>query len=245
MTRRSSVRAQARRIYRDSKQAKAADPSSLRFDGQAPTPDPSPRFAGARGGGENDLTERVRALYEDSAVPVREIAAVAGVTERTIYKYAAKHRWKMRYRWAPHHRWRAAPEVAPVKGAGGRFVRREDKGKPFARGLKALDPAAAAQALAASAAAERAARLAQAEADAELATDALCRAIDCMRAATRELADYVSEQQARGKASPTRINELRERVLFMACDCSVNQVDHTVEAWQRAQLRARAGSQTE
>ena len=83
MTRRSSVRAQARRIYRDSKQVIAADP-------------PSPGGFGGQG-----LTERARALYEDSAVPVREIARLTGVTERTIYKYAAKHAWKPRYRWSP------------------------------------------------------------------------------------------------------------------------------------------------
>ena len=49
----------------------------------------------------------MRALYEDSAVPVREIAAIAGATERTIYKYVAKLGWKRR-----HH-------FAPAKGAGG------------------------------------------------------------------------------------------------------------------------------
>jgi DNA invertase Pin-like site-specific DNA recombinase len=84
MTRRSSVRAQARRNYRDLA-AKAAPQKAT------PTPSPSPQGRGEKkeGGGEKKetkLTECVRALYEDSAVPVREIAALAGVTERTLYK---------------------------------------------------------------------------------------------------------------------------------------------------------------
>jgi hypothetical protein len=104
---------------------------------------------------EQDLTERVRALYEHSAVPVAEIASVAGVTERTIYKYAAKEQWTPRYAWAPSRSRgqrageRVAPDFVPVRGAGGRFIRRADQGKPFATGLKATDPAAAARAAAA------------------------------------------------------------------------------------------------
>jgi len=60
----------------------------------------------------------VRALYEGSAVPVREIAALAGVTERTVYKYARKHDWKPRYRWRPDG---ARPQAA----SGGATPREE------------------------------------------------------------------------------------------------------------------------
>jgi len=42
------------------------------------------------------LTLRVRALYEDSVVPMREIARLAGVHERTLYKYARKCGWRRR-----------------------------------------------------------------------------------------------------------------------------------------------------
>jgi hypothetical protein len=223
MTRRSSVRAQARRIYRDRKQAIAADP-------------PSPGGFGGQG-----LTARARSLYEDSALPVREIAALAGVSERTIYKYAAKGAWKPRYRWSPDRGWRAEAAFAPAQGAGARFIRREDKGKPFATGLKALDPAGAARAALECQEAERVARAAQAEAEAELATDTLCRAFDMMRAATRQLADYVAERRAHGAARPTRLDELRERALFMACEHATQNVEHTAAAWQQAELRARAG----
>jgi DNA invertase Pin-like site-specific DNA recombinase len=45
------------------------------------------------------LTERVRALYEGSIVPVREIARLVGVGERRIYRYARKLGWKARVRW--------------------------------------------------------------------------------------------------------------------------------------------------
>jgi hypothetical protein len=134
MTRRSSTRALAREIYRQAVE-------------KTLTPDPpSPDGFGAQTG----LTERVRALYEGSAVPVREIANLAGVTERTIYKYAAKHQWKPRYAWTPHgsrpRAWRAGPNFTPAKGAGGRFIRRDDKDKPFAVGLKATDAPGAARA---------------------------------------------------------------------------------------------------
>ena len=138
MTRRSSLRAQAREIYRDLAAKKTADPPSPEgFGGQA----------------AHNLTEKVRALYEGSAVPVREIAAIAGVTERTVYKYARKQRWKPRYRWLARgtvdrgRRWRQRPGFAPVKGAGARFIRRADKGQPVATGLKATDPAGAARAV--------------------------------------------------------------------------------------------------
>src|SRR5690242_3608388 len=71
---------------------------------------------------DTDLMARVRGLYEDSAVPVREIARLAGVTERTIYKYAQKHAWQPRYRWRDDHPcmhargWQAADRFAPAKG---------------------------------------------------------------------------------------------------------------------------------
>jgi hypothetical protein len=156
MTRRSSQRARAREIYRQMVAARAK---------QEAAPDPSPLLASARGGGEQstaqNLSEKVRALYEHSAVPVAEIAALAGVTERTIYKYAAKQNWTPRYRESADGsrlrggRWRAAAQLAPVKGAGGRFIRRADKGKPFAAGLKATDPAAAALAAAPAGASRR------------------------------------------------------------------------------------------
>jgi hypothetical protein len=183
MTPRMSVRAQAREIYRAMVAAKA----DAAHAPTTPTPDPSPQGGGEKGAaqadgekgaaqaaGELDLTARIRALYEDSAVPVREIARLAGVTERTLYRYVERHDWKRRYRVLPRgeaaaaanrgRRWRHEAAFAPVKGSGGRFIRREDKAKPFATGFKAIDPAGRARALADCAAAEPLSRAAQARA---------------------------------------------------------------------------------
>ena len=116
---------------------------------------------------------RAQALRGDRRAG-REIAGFAGVTERTLYKYAQKGGWKPRYAWVDrggvaHRRWRAQASFAPgnfvpAKGAGGRFVKRADKGKPFARGLKATDRVAAARAAASCAGAEALGRQALAEA---------------------------------------------------------------------------------
>src|SRR6478736_1064326 len=44
-----------------------------------------------------ELTEKIRALYEAGVVPVAEIARIAGVHQRTLYKYVAKRGWRRRY----------------------------------------------------------------------------------------------------------------------------------------------------
>jgi hypothetical protein len=134
-------------------------PSSTGYAGEGKK-EPASRARVADGGetgrgNEQDLTAQARALYEESVVPVAEIARLCGVSERTIYKYVQKGNWKPRYRWiageagARHRRWQAPPTFAPARGAGARFVCRAEKGQPFAVGLKATDPVAAAQAAAA------------------------------------------------------------------------------------------------
>ena len=65
-----------------------------------------------------DLTARIRALYEDTSVPVREIAAIAGVTERTLYKYVEKHGWTKRYHLLPRGRAAAAHSRAGYRSRG-------------------------------------------------------------------------------------------------------------------------------
>lgn len=81
------------------------------------------------------LTQKTRALYEDSVVPVRDIARLAGVTERTLYKYVQRGGWRRRYARRPLH-----------KGAGGRFVSPAQASVPQPCGLGALDAAGAAKA---------------------------------------------------------------------------------------------------
>lgn len=141
-----------------------------------------------------DLTSRVRALYEGSAVPVREIAAIAGVTERTIYKYVTKGGWTKRYARAAQAI-DGATDVAPVKGAGGRFIRREDKGKAFATGLKANDPAGRGKALAACGKASRLSRAAQAEAAADAQHERVLRALALVTRVGNGLNAYQQERR--------------------------------------------------
>ena len=181
MTPRTSVRAAARRLYEE-----MSGEGGLSRNLRPLTPDPSPPLASLAGGGERkeqgegerdvrvagvepnppslrfggqDLMAHVRRMYEDSIIPVRDIARRAGVAERTLYKYARKNGWKPRYAWTPdgarpparpgRPRWTQAQEnhharaaqFAPTKGAGGRFIRRDDIGEPFMQGIKATDPA--------------------------------------------------------------------------------------------------------
>jgi transposase-like protein len=140
-----------------------------------------------------ELMAQVRALYEDSDVSVREIARRAGVTERTLYKYVERHAWRRRYKWgtrgmaaAAANRgvsWQAGEGFAAAKGAGGRFVRREDAGTPHASGLQALDPAARAKAEADCAEAARLARRAALEAECHKLERNRWRALNGMNAA--------------------------------------------------------------
>lgn len=188
---------------------------------RAPTPDPSPRLADACGGGEKQgsgggdsaeigeeqqaqapsLMARVQSLYEDSAVPVREIARLCGVTERTLYKYARKGGWRRRYAVMPRGQaaaaanrgrcWQRAPGHDSVKGAAGRFVSRSEAALPAAQGtaegttqgIKALDPSARQRASAACAAASSRAAKARAKADARQVWEARVAAINAVSAA--------------------------------------------------------------
>lgn len=179
------------------------------------------RAALARGGA-TPLTDHVRALYEAAVVPVREIARLAGVTERTLYKYVQKGGWRRRYavrgvEAAAANRGRGltpGPGLAPAKGAGGRFIAREDAGKPHAQGLKAIDPEGARQAVTccvraaaraddavaaakAEAQARRAARQAEKQADAQMrAYEVLCAAlIDLARAQAEAGAAWSNDAQ--------------------------------------------------
>jgi hypothetical protein len=128
MTEKLSVRAAARAHYR------AAMPSG----------DPEPRDDGAPADAASLMT-RTRKLYEDGIVPVREIAQLVGVSERTLYKHARRGGWRRRYARGEAKAEEGA-QPAMVRGAGGRFIRRAEAGEPHAQGLKALDPTGAAMA---------------------------------------------------------------------------------------------------
>ena len=92
MTKRTSVRAAARARYSEAADADAPHPARV-FDARHPLPAargegtaPPARAQDALRAVETPLTAQARALYEDTVVPVREIARLAGVSERTLYK---------------------------------------------------------------------------------------------------------------------------------------------------------------
>ena len=245
MTPRKSVRAAARRLYEEK-----MGEGGVSAESAPPTPDPSPPLAGLAGGGEKkapELMAQVRALYEATAVPVREIARRAGVAERTLYKYARKQNWKPRYAWTPDGarpvgraarlRWSDAQEkeherasqFAPAKGAGGRFIRREDIGEPFAQGLKALDPAGRAAAAAACAEAERAAERARLEAEVYEAWEARTKA---MRALNRALDAAIKHRKAWKGRPLTEAARISEAGVAAVCRARSNCVTSAL-AWEK------------
>ena len=237
MTPRKSARAAVRRHYlamggRDLVFALAPPPGqgavrkvevegaeSLEMIAVTPLPNPPPQ--GGRESSEcaegqqaqtPDLMTRVQALYEETVVPVREIARLAGVTERTIYKYAARGGWRGRY------------AARPVKGSGGRFVARAAAGRPVVQGIKALDPAARAKASAACAAASLRHASARHKADAAQVWEARRRAIDSVSAAMAAYSRWREGRARRaalffyegGPGDAERADDARTEALYVA-----------------------------
>ncbi|MCK9917773.1 hypothetical protein MXD81_52405 [Microbacteriaceae bacterium K1510] len=211
-----------------------------------------------------DLTARIRALYEDTSVPVREIAAIAGVTERTLYRYVEKQNWKRRYVCLPRdaavrranrgRRWQHAEGFRPAKGSGGRFIRREDIGKPFPTGLKALDARGRADAQARCDAADPLAREAQQEVMRAHRADERVRAWRAVERALQNLEQFRDDHRAWRKAKrlakewggdpgrapkvpPCPGDETTERALRLALDAATDYL----EAAQRAAPACAAG----
>lgn len=178
-------------------------------------PDPPSQSCGAAGltsqggGAKQDLTAHVRDLYENSAVPMQEIARIAGVSERTIYKYARKGGWKPRHRWNSEG---TRPEAfAPAKGLSGRFIRRDDIGKPFPSGLKALDPVGRSRALGASGKARRLSQAAQQTAEIEAFRAELLRDAESRAGIVRHMVRYLSEMRKLEAALRKREAALKPR----------------------------------
>lgn len=263
MTPRLSVRAAARDIYvkmaREAAAASVAKSTPTAHLSPCPSPHSSPdgerplAFGGGEkneneGGQQLDLMTRLRRLYEDSAVPVREIARLAGVTERTLYKYIAKGGWRRRYVRAARGngaggaqrglRWLRASGHEPVKGAGGRFIARADADKPVARGIKAVDPQARARAEAACRAASLRHATAKAEADAAHVWEARLRAIN---AASAAMAAYGRWREGRarraakfffegGPSNAERVDDARTEALY------VRHIEAVVAAVRKLQV---------
>jgi hypothetical protein len=142
----------------------------------------------------DDLTARAKRLYEGGVVPVRELALLFGIAERTLYRYVARGGWRRRHegrgaaaaRANRGRRGGSTHAASQPRGAGGRFVSRTDEGRPFARGIKALDPDGAARAATASRRAMARAKRAKASArrtrDLELGVAMLAEAVRVVRA---------------------------------------------------------------
>ena len=98
MTKREPSRADARALldYATFKQT---------TEGVTPTWTASPSDLLLPGGGdtaravETPLIEQIRELYENWVLPVAEIARLAGVAERTLYKYVQRGGWRRRHRY--------------------------------------------------------------------------------------------------------------------------------------------------
>ena len=159
-----------------------------------------------------------------------EIARLAGVTERTISKYVEKHGWKRRYRVVARdeavaranrgrHRL-PSPDLAPVKGAGGRFIRREDCDKPIAVGLQATDPTAAKLAAAACGGAAHLSAVAQAAAEEAQRAERLISAIDVTNLVLKNLVEH--RRECAGKAA-SPISDRAESLLVDLFALSLKQ----------------------
>lgn len=191
MPRDPSPRAAARALYR----AAAAQAVSDSIIAAGVSDAPAAPLTETAAAVPTPLTQRSRALYEEGVVPVREIARLAGVSERTFYKYVQRGGWRRRYGKPA-----GKPDGKPAaRGAGGHFVRSEDAGKPHACGLKALDPEGAARAVRRCDAAAALARDAKATAAVDVARrvsaratsrgiDAQMRLVDLLGAALVDLA---------------------------------------------------------
>ncbi len=207
-----SLPARARsRLRALGRQRDAADIAGAAADGPAAGP------AGAAGSGASpgEAAACARALYETSAVPVREIARLFGVCERTLYKHAARGGWARRHRriaadGGETGKLRQACEgsvrkdLAPGRGAGGRFVRREDIGRPHESGLCALDPERAARGADAGRRALALSQLAVAQARADLDGESGVRALSHLVRALREFLAMQREGRPAPRHRPHR-----------------------------------------
>ena len=88
---------------------------------------------------------------------------------------------------------------APVKGAGGRFIRRDARGEPLATGLHASDQAQAARASAACAQADALAQEAQREADANRRARERDKAFRNVIRTLDQINNYHAECKKKGK----------------------------------------------
>jgi hypothetical protein len=223
-----SLRRDARERYLAAAKVAGLDASAIADASAGKSTEP---VVSAAASADTLLTEHVRALYEGSVIPVCEIARLIGVSDRMIYQYARRGGWRRRRTclacaaaFAAAKAGRVArrrPGFVPAKGAGGRFIRREDVGKPFQRGLKAHDPQGAAAAAAACARAgviaEEAAAAAVADAQARAAREQAAREAQAwMRTFERLMELFVDLAKFRAELGDERSGETAKRAHRLA-----------------------------
>jgi hypothetical protein len=210
----SGERVRAERVAA-SEQAAASAPQN--GDGERASPQP---------GLLPSLLQRTQYLYEKTIVPVRKIAQLIGVSERTIYKYAKRYNWARRY-----------VRPARTRGTGGRFITCEESAQaaqashgPFACGPKALDP------LAAEAAAARCERAAAAS---NLAVSEIMAA-GTIEDAQRRAAEY-------GETARRMLGDMARMLRGLArtaIEQAAREADDTVERARLAAAQAEAERRT-
>jgi hypothetical protein len=155
-------------------------------------------------------------------VPVRKIAQLIGVSERTIYKYAKRYNWARRY-----------VRPARTRGTGGRFITREESAQAAQAapcGPKALDP------LAAEAAAARCERAAAAS---NLAVSEIMAA-GTIEDAQRRAAEY-------GETARRMLGDMARMLRGLArtaIEQAAREADDTVERARLAAAQAEAERRT-
>jgi colicin import membrane protein len=169
---------------------------------------------------ELSFADRLRQLYEQSALPVREIARIAAIAERTLFSYVQRGGWKRRnWRQARHD----AARPAPPEGAG--LVSAVEDARHTAHAyVAARSLVDEASATAAAAARERAANAEavaqQRAARAKAVADARARAR--LAAAVADGLRIVAQIERGGRPLSRRARRVRER-LFAAL---VGQFEH-------------------
>lgn len=142
------------------------------------------------------LTDRGRALYEAGVVPVRDIARLVGVSERTLYHYVRRGGWRRRW---------------PSRGADSRAIHGIEAGDPHAVAL--ARSARDAQAMAAADTARRVRTRTTSR-----AIDAQMRLLDLLGAALVDLARGYAQGGARYAAAARDLQALVAAEMRAALD---------------------------
>jgi hypothetical protein len=159
---------------------------------------------------ELSFADRLRQLYEQSALPVREIARIAAIAERTLFSYVQRGGWKRRnWRQARYDAARPAPPEA-----AGRMSADEDAGhtaQAYVAARKLVDETSEAAAVAAQEREARAGAMAQ-ERAARAKAVAGARTRARLAAAAADGLRIVAQIERNGRPLSTRARRVRDRL---------------------------------